>query len=46
MGWNDIVFTTNQTGFVIHGPTAHCCRGRAGELWTTTDGGVTWGPAA
>jgi hypothetical protein len=46
MGWNDIVFTTNQTGFVIHGPAALCCGGGPGELWTTTDGGVTWGPAA
>jgi photosystem II stability/assembly factor-like uncharacterized protein len=44
MGWNDIVFTTNQIGFVIHGP-ASCCGGHGpGELWTTADGGVTWSP--
>ncbi len=45
MGWNDIVFTTNQVGFVIHGPWAFCCGGGPGELWGTHDGGVTWGPA-
>jgi photosystem II stability/assembly factor-like uncharacterized protein len=44
MGWNDIVFTTNQVGFVIHGP-ASCCGGHGpGELWETEDGGVTWAP--
>jgi hypothetical protein len=43
-GWNDIVFTTNRVGFVIHGPWAFCCGGGPGELWKTEDGGVTWGP--
>ncbi|HEX9311411.1 MAG TPA: hypothetical protein VGA30_01110 [Actinomycetota bacterium] len=45
MGWNDVVFTTDQVGYVIHGPAAICCRGHAGELWKTDDGGLTWGPA-
>jgi hypothetical protein len=45
MGWNDVVMTTNDVGYVIHGPAAVCCRGMSGELWTTTDGGLTWGPA-
>jgi len=44
MGWNDIVFTTNQVGFVIHGPWALCCGGGPGELWETEDGGATWAP--
>lgn len=44
MGWNDVAFTTNQIGFVVHGP-ATCCGGHGpGELWETEDGGVTWGP--
>jgi hypothetical protein len=42
IGWNDILFTTDQLGFVIHGP-ASCCGGFGpGELWKTQDGGVTW----
>jgi photosystem II stability/assembly factor-like uncharacterized protein len=44
MGWNNIVFLTNQLGFVIHGPWAFCCQGGPGELWQTVDGGVTWAP--
>jgi photosystem II stability/assembly factor-like uncharacterized protein len=40
MGWNDIVFTTNQVGFVIHGPAASPWL--PGELWKTEDGGGTW----
>jgi hypothetical protein len=40
-GWNDIDFTTNQTGFVIHGPEAMF---GPGELWGTTNGGVTYAP--
>jgi len=44
MGWNDIAFTTNQVGFVIHGPWALCCGGGPGELWETEDSGVTWAP--
>jgi photosystem II stability/assembly factor-like uncharacterized protein len=43
-GWNDVVFTTNRIGFVIHGPAA-CCGGHgAGELGGTTDGGISWAP--
>ena len=42
MGWNDITFTTNRIGFVIHGP-AFCCGGQGpGELWQTSDAGVNW----
>jgi hypothetical protein len=41
VGWNDIGFTTNETGFVIHGPQALF---GPGELWGTTDAGATWGP--
>jgi hypothetical protein len=40
-GWNDIDFTTNDVGFVVHGPEALF---GPGELWGTTDGGATWGP--
>jgi photosystem II stability/assembly factor-like uncharacterized protein len=40
MGWNDIVFTTNQVGFVVHGPAASPWL--PGELWRTDDGGLTW----
>ena len=44
-GWDDIVFTTNQLGFVIHGPLS-CCGGHGpGELWATEDGGLSWAPA-
>jgi hypothetical protein len=42
-GWNDIAFTTNKVGFVIHGPAA-MNPFEPGELWETTDGGVTWAP--
>jgi hypothetical protein len=42
-GWNDIVFTTNKVGFVIHGPAAMNAF-EPGELWETADGGVTWAP--
>jgi len=41
MGWNDLVFTTDQVGYVIHGPAASPWL--PGELWKTEDGGVTWG---
>jgi hypothetical protein len=45
IGWNDVAFTTNQVGFVVHGP-ASCCGGQGpGELWETQDGGVTWSPS-
>jgi hypothetical protein len=43
IGWNDVTFTTNTMGFVIHGP-ASCCGGGFGELWKTEDGGLTWAP--
>jgi photosystem II stability/assembly factor-like uncharacterized protein len=43
LGWNDITFTTDQLGFVIHGPAAS--PGHPGELWKTQDGGLTWTPA-
>jgi photosystem II stability/assembly factor-like uncharacterized protein len=43
MGWNDMSFTTNQVGFVVHGPAEFPWL--PGELWKTTDGGVTWGSA-
>jgi len=35
-----LVFTTDQVGFVIHGPAASPWL--PGELWTTEDGGATW----
>ena len=42
IGWNDIAFTTDQTAFVVHGPAA-CCGGHGpGELWKSTDAGLTW----
>lgn len=44
-GWNDVQFTSNETGFVIHGPAALCCLGHSGQLWVTNDAGLTWGPA-
>jgi photosystem II stability/assembly factor-like uncharacterized protein len=41
-GWNDIMFTSDQVGFVIHAPVS-CCGGHGtGDLWETEDGGVTW----
>jgi photosystem II stability/assembly factor-like uncharacterized protein len=43
-GWNDIVFTTNLTGFVVYGPAGVYPGTRVGELWETQDGGVTWAP--
>jgi hypothetical protein len=39
-GWNDPVFTTDATGFVVHGPAAD--PQGAGALLRTDDGGVTW----
>jgi hypothetical protein len=44
-GWNDVSFTTNQVGYVIHGPAACCGDHGPGELWVTRDAGLTWGPA-
>jgi photosystem II stability/assembly factor-like uncharacterized protein len=43
-GWNDIVMTTNQVGFVVHGPAALFPGNRPGQLAETTNGGVTWNP--
>lgn len=42
-GWNDIVFTTNKVGWIVHGPAAEN-RFEPGELWGTQDGGLTWAP--
>lgn len=39
-GWNDPVFTTDTTGFVVHGPAVD--PQGAGALLRTDDGGVTW----
>jgi photosystem II stability/assembly factor-like uncharacterized protein len=41
-GWNDLLFTTDQDGFLIHAPAA----GWTGEgtLLTTHDAGATWTP--
>jgi photosystem II stability/assembly factor-like uncharacterized protein len=44
MGWNDMTFTTDRTGYVIHGPASSPWL--PGELWRTTDGGATWGSVA
>ena len=41
-GWNDVAFTTNEVGFVVHGPAAVYPGNRPGELWKTQDGGLTW----
>jgi hypothetical protein len=42
IGWNDIAFATDQVAFVVHGPAA-CCGGYGpGEVWKSTDGGLTW----
>jgi photosystem II stability/assembly factor-like uncharacterized protein len=46
MGWNDIVFTTDEVGYVIHGPAGSPCCTQVGELWQTQDGGATWAPTA
>jgi hypothetical protein len=45
MGWNDVSFTTNQVGYVVHGPASCCGDHGPGELWVTRDAGLTWGPA-
>ena len=44
VGWNDIVFTTNQVGFVVYGPAGVWPYNRVGQLWGTQDGGATWAP--
>jgi hypothetical protein len=42
IGWNDIAFTTDQLAFVVHGPAACCGNHGPGEIWKSTDGGLTW----
>jgi len=42
IGWNDILFTTDQVGYVIHGPAFCCGMHGPGELWKSIDGGSTW----
>ena len=43
-GWNDITFVSNLVGFAVYGPDGVWPYNRTGELWETTDGGVTWAP--
>lgn len=43
-GWNDVTFVSNQVGFAVYGPEGVWPYNRPGELWETTDGGVTWAP--
>jgi len=44
-GWNDVTMTTNQVGFVVHGPAAVYPAGeRPGQLAETQDGGESWLP--
>jgi photosystem II stability/assembly factor-like uncharacterized protein len=43
-GWNDITFVSNLVGFAVYGPEGVWPYNRTGELWETTDGGVTWAP--
>ncbi len=45
-GWNDIVFTTNKIGWVVHGPATCCGNNGPGQLGETTDGGLTWAPVS
>jgi hypothetical protein len=42
IGWNDIAFTTDQLAYVVHGPASCCGDHGPGELWKSSDGGVTW----
>jgi photosystem II stability/assembly factor-like uncharacterized protein len=44
VGWNDISFATNATGFVVYGPAAVFPGNRPGQLWWTEDGGASWAP--
>jgi hypothetical protein len=41
VGWNDPVFTTEQTGYVVNGPAAGA-PDLPGVLLRTDDGGLTW----
>jgi photosystem II stability/assembly factor-like uncharacterized protein len=42
-GWNDIVYTTNQTAWVVYAPVGFFHG--AGQLYVTRDAGRTWNPA-
>lgn len=42
VGWNDIVFLSNQIGWIVYGPAAIYPGNRVGEVMETTDGGQTW----
>jgi hypothetical protein len=42
LGWNDVTFTTDNVGLVIHGPAFCCGNNGPGELWKSQDGGTTW----
>jgi photosystem II stability/assembly factor-like uncharacterized protein len=41
-GWNDIVYTTNRTAWVIRGPLAGPSFSRRGKLYVTHDAGADW----
>lgn len=41
-GWNDLLFTTDRNGFVVHAPAAQSDQG--GTLLTTHDAGEHWTP--
>jgi photosystem II stability/assembly factor-like uncharacterized protein len=43
LGWNDPLFTTDQTGYVVYDPAA-AAPDRAGTLLQTQDAGLTWAP--
>ena len=42
-GWNDIVYTTNKTAWVVYAP-AGFFHG-VGQLYVTHDAGMTWNPS-
>ncbi len=42
VGWNDIVYVSNATAYVVYSP-ANGFEPR-GQLWVTHDAGTTWGP--
>ncbi|HEY1332225.1 MAG TPA: hypothetical protein VGH10_12255 [Actinomycetota bacterium] len=42
VGWNDMVFTSDQVGFVVYGPAGVFPYTRPGLVMETTDGGLTW----
>jgi photosystem II stability/assembly factor-like uncharacterized protein len=45
LGWNDPIFTTSQTGYLVYGPAA-ASADRPGILLRTDDAGQTWAPVA